>query len=147
MATKENAVAGFYSLTNEHLGIIIQSLAEKQPLHGKSEKIAEITKNKSRATTEPSTKERVEGGVFNLEISSGETAGRAVLLPGETNAEIESFWVFRSARSQEDMDQNHFQLLKKLPKASESHLFVDECYQARTRKLRTHAQEQASLAT
>src|SRR5271154_2664618 len=108
MATKAKAVAGFYSLTNAHLGIIVQSLAERQPLRRKSEKIPEIIKNTSRITTEPPTKEFMEDSLFNLNISSGETAGRAVLLAGEANAEIESFWVFRNARSDEDIERNHF---------------------------------------
>jgi hypothetical protein len=129
MVTSANKAAGFYSLTNEHLGIIVQSLAEKQSLHGKPEKISEIPKTKSKPPDEPRAKEFVEESFFTLDISSGETAGRAVLLADEANAEVENYWIFRNARSDEDIDRNIFQLLRKLPKTSETHLFVDECYQ------------------
>jgi hypothetical protein len=129
MVTRANEFAGFYSLTNEHLGIIVQSLAEKQPPRRNSEKIPEISKTKSSITTEPRTKELIEENFFNLDISGGETAGRAVLLASEANAEVENFWVFRTARNDEDIERDNFQLLRKLPKASEAHLFVDECYQ------------------
>jgi len=129
MVKKANADAGFSSLTNEHLGKIVQCLAERQTLRRNSEKISEISKNNPRIISEPPMKKSIEDNVFNLDISGGEVAGRAVLLVGEANVEVESFWVFRTARSDEDIERNNFHLVRKLPKALETHLFVDECYQ------------------
>jgi hypothetical protein len=129
MVTKANAVAGFYSLTNEHLGIIVQRLAERQPSHRTLETIAEISKNTPKLKPNISARELAQDVIFNLDISNGETVGRAVLIAGEADVEVENIWVFRTARNDEDMERGNFELLRKLPRASEPHLFVDECYQ------------------
>ena len=129
MAEKLSMFPEFSSLANEHLGIIVQILAEQVPLQKAPENIPEFSVNNPKIYPEPSVRAAVEDVVFNLDISDGEIAGRAVLLKSKSDEVVEQFWVFGATGSDEDIDRNNFQLLRKLPKVLETHLFIDECYQ------------------
>ena len=69
MVKKANADAGFSSLTNEHLGKIVQCLSQRQTLRRNSEKISEVSKSNPRIISEPPMKKSIEDNVFNLDIS------------------------------------------------------------------------------
>jgi len=129
MVKKLGISPAFSSLANEHLGIIVQNLAKSRPLHTKSEKIAEISTTNAKDFFKRPASDIVENEMFNLDISKGEIVGRAVLLANEKGAEVERYWVFRTARSDEDIERNNFQLVRKLPNNVETQRFIEECYQ------------------
>jgi hypothetical protein len=127
MVQKLSVSSGISALTNQHLGIIVQKLAERRPVQSELAKVSEKSINRAHLNSEPSVGNAVEDEMYILDITGGEIAGRAILIKGE--AKVERYWVFRTARSDEDIEQNKFQLVRKLTNASETHLFVDECYQ------------------
>jgi Domain of unknown function (DUF4214) len=129
MVEKLGVFPSFFSLTNLHLGIVVQNLAEKRHSPSIVSNRSKITTSKSEITRELPEQNNTEDGIFNLDISGGEIVGRAVLLNSKSDVEIDRFWVFGAARSDEDIERSNYQLLRKLPKSFETHSFVNECYQ------------------
>jgi hypothetical protein len=129
MVTKLSVSSGFSALTNEHLGIIVQKLGERRPLQTRPAEISHGLTNKVNVDSKPAVSKAIEDDMYILDISRGEIAGRAILIANEVDITVERYWVFRTARSDEDVERNNYQLVKKLTNALETQLFVDECYQ------------------
>jgi Domain of unknown function (DUF4214) len=129
MVKKLSVSSGFSALTNEHLGIIVRTLAGRQPLQSGPTKVSEKFMNKANADQAIPASSAVEDDMYVLDVSGGEIAGRAILIANEAKVKVEQYWVFRTARREEDIERNNYQLVRKLTNALETHLFVDACYQ------------------
>ncbi len=129
MAKKLGVSPSVSSLTNEHLGIIVQNLAKRRPSQAEPKKTNEVVLHRNINIPRPAN-DAVQDSMFNLDISGGDIAGRAVFLAKDKGVEIERYWVFRTARNDDEIERNNFQLVRKLSNALETHIFVEECYQA-----------------
>jgi len=121
--------SGFSALTNEHLSVIVQHLGERRPLQTRPAAVSRSIANKDNFQSKPTVSRTLEDDMYVLDISKGEIAGRALLIANEPNVVVERYWVFRTARSDEDVERNNYQLVRKLTNALDTQLFVEECYQ------------------